>query len=181
MGETFPNAMIEHALYIFDRKRITCAGGVAPLDMMHALIAEHHGAAFAKKVSDWFLHTAVRPPGAAQRMGIAETYGTANPAILHAIEYMQNQIGSPPPLRKIANYAGISERQLGRLFKEEIGESAALFFRKMRLNYAARLLRQSTMSVTEIGYAAGFSSGAHFSKCFSAEFSKSPIRVRKKA
>jgi len=180
MRETFPDAMIEHSLYIFDRKRITCAGGVAPMDMMHALIGEHHGAPFAKKISDWFLHTAVRPPGAAQRMGIAENYGVTNPAVLHAIEYMQNQMSTAPPLRKIATYSGISERQLGRLFKEEIGVSAAHFFRKMRLNYAARLLRQSTMSVTEIGYAAGFSSGAHFSKCFSTEFGKTPISVRKK-
>jgi transcriptional regulator GlxA family with amidase domain len=180
MREAFPKLVIERSLYVIDRDRITCAGGVAPMDMMHAIIAEHHGAPFAKKISDWFLHTAIRPPGAAQRMGIAESYRVSNPAILHAIEFMQNQMGSPPSLREIARYAGVSERQLGRLFKQEVGESAAHFFRKLRLNYASRLLHQSTMSITEIGYAAGFSSGSHFSKRFTEEFGETPIRFRKK-
>ena len=64
LAESFPDLLLTRSLYIIDRKRLTCAGGVAPLDMMHALIAERHGSALATQVSDWFLHTEIRPPAA---------------------------------------------------------------------------------------------------------------------
>ena len=38
--------------YVIDRDRVTCAGGTAPMDLMHALITQHHGAPFARLVSD---------------------------------------------------------------------------------------------------------------------------------
>ena len=40
VAEAFPNIMLTRSIYIVDRNRLTCAGGTAPLDMMHALIAE---------------------------------------------------------------------------------------------------------------------------------------------
>ncbi len=52
--------LMERRLYVIDRDRYTCAGGVAPLDMMHALIAAEHGSSLARLVSDWFIHTGVR-------------------------------------------------------------------------------------------------------------------------
>ena len=45
LAEISPHLMIERSLYVIDRDRVTCAGGTAPMDLMHALIARHHGAA----------------------------------------------------------------------------------------------------------------------------------------
>ncbi len=39
LREAFPLVHVRRSLFVIDRKRITCAGGTAPLDMMHALIA----------------------------------------------------------------------------------------------------------------------------------------------
>ncbi len=39
LSELMPDLLIERALYVIDRDRFTCAGGVAALDMMCALIA----------------------------------------------------------------------------------------------------------------------------------------------
>ncbi len=73
--EAYPNILLTRSLFIIDRNRLTCAGGTAPLDMMHVLIAERHGAELARKVSDWFLHTEIRPAKGAQRASLVERYG----------------------------------------------------------------------------------------------------------
>jgi transcriptional regulator GlxA family with amidase domain len=48
LAEVAPDLRLERTLYVIDRDRMTCAGGTAPMDMMHALIATHHGRAFAR-------------------------------------------------------------------------------------------------------------------------------------
>ena len=69
LAEAFPDLRPEQARFVIDGARITCGGGVAPLDLMHALIAERMGADFARRVSDWFLHTQVAPgAGSAARL-----------------------------------------------------------------------------------------------------------------
>lgn len=57
-----------------------------PLDMMHAMISQRMGAHFARRVSDWYLHTAVAEPGAPQRGSSAERHGTNHPALLTVLE-----------------------------------------------------------------------------------------------
>ncbi|MGI9423500.1 MAG: AraC family transcriptional regulator, partial [Hyphomicrobiaceae bacterium] len=74
--ESSPSLLVERNLYVIDRDRVTCAGGTAPLDLMHALIAEHHGPHLARRASDWLLHTEIRPAGGPQRAGRVERYRT---------------------------------------------------------------------------------------------------------
>ena len=177
--ETYPDHNIEQSLYVLDRARLTCAGGVAPIDMMHALIAQHHDSLFAQKVSDWFLHTQIRPPGGAQRSGIAERYGVTHPVLLKSIEYMQTRIANPPQINSIAQFVNISERQLSRIFKENLGQSATGFFRELRLSHGERLLKQTSLSIAEIAFATGFSNSGHFSTNFTKTYGATPLEFRK--
>ena len=62
---------------------------------MHVLITEHCGGDLAQKVSDWYMHTKIRPFGGPQRAGIAERYGTASQTVIRAIEAMENRIVDP--------------------------------------------------------------------------------------
>ncbi|MGB0845027.1 MAG: GlxA family transcriptional regulator, partial [Alphaproteobacteria bacterium] len=160
--EISPSLLVERNLYVIDRNRVTCAGGVAPLDLMHALFTEHHGEAFARKVSDWFLHTEIRPAGGPQRAGLVERYGTHSPALIAAIEAMENHIGDPLELGHLASLCDLSPRQLNRLFREKMGQSTMVFYRGLRLQIARNLLTQSTLSITEIALATGFANSAHF-------------------
>ena len=94
---------------ILDGDRITCGGGVAPLDMMHALIAERMGSGFARRVSDWYLHTTISEPGDPQRASAAERYGTHHPALLAALETMEATIETPLSRAAVAQ-SGRSQR-----------------------------------------------------------------------
>jgi AraC family transcriptional regulator, glycine betaine-responsive activator len=181
LREAFPRLSPRHARYVLDGDRITCGGGVAPLDMMHALISERMGAHFARRVSDWYLHTAIADPADPQRGSAAERFGTRHPALLLALEKMEATIEQPLDRPAMARFVGLSERHLDRLFTGELKCGFLEKYRQIRLDHARRLLEQSPLTISEIAAATGFSSASHFSTAFRSHFLKTPKQWRQSA
>ena len=179
LAEAFPDPAPRPARYVLDGDRITCGGGVAPLDMMHALIAERMGGGFARRVSDWYLHTAISEPSDPQRASAAERYGTHHPALLAALEAMEATLETPLSRVAVAQRAGISVRHLDRLFTLHFATTWHATYLKLRLAQAARLLRQSPLSLVQIAFATGFSSASHFARAFRGAHGTSPGAWRK--
>ena len=69
---------------------------------------------------------------------------------------------------------GISRAQLHRKMKEMTGISTSEFIRNIRLEQAARLLKEQKINVTQVAYTVGFSNLAHFSTIFRKHFGVSP-------
>ena len=69
---------------------------------------------------------------------------------------------------------GISRAQLHRKMKEMTGIPIAEFIRNIRLEQAARLLREQKVNVTQVAYTVGFSTLSHFSTVFHKQFGISP-------
>jgi len=69
---------------------------------------------------------------------------------------------------------GISRAQLHRKMKEMTGISTSEFLRNIRLEQAARLLRERKINVTQVAYTVGFSNLAHFSTIFRKHFGIAP-------
>ena len=178
LGEISPHLAIERTLYVIDRDRVTCAGGTAPMDLMHALITRHHGAPFARRVSDWFMHTEVRPSIGPQRAGLVERLGTTDRAILDAVATMETHIADPVTLKDLAQMADVSPRHLNRLFQDKLGRSTMGFFRALRLDTARSLLRNSSLPLTQIALATGFASSSHFSRVYAQHFGQPPSHYR---
>lgn len=180
LAEIAPGLLVERSLYVIDRDRMTCGGGTAPLDLMHALIARHHGADFARQVSDWFLHTDIRPSGGPQRAGLAERLGTTATPVLDAVEAMHSHMADPLTLDQLASMAGVTARQLNRVFRAELGQSTMACYRAARLELAMQLVRGSDLRMTDIALATGFASSAHFSTCFARVFGVAPSKARRR-
>lgn len=170
--------IIERTLYVRDRDRLTCAGGTAALDMMHALIAEQHGPLLAGKVGEWFVHADIRPGELAQRASIAQRFQVSHQAVIHSIEAMENHLADPLELAQLASLADLGSRQLNRLFQQQLGTSVVQFYRQLRLHKAHELLESTTWSVENIATATGFANGAHLSRRFTQWHGLSPRRVR---
>ena len=179
LGEVDDGLVLERSLYVFDRDRITCAGGTAPTDMMHALIARRHGAAFARGVSDWFLHTEIRASADPQRGGAAERYGTNHAGLLAAIAAMESSIGAPLDLDALARAASLGKRQLGRLFQSHFAMSPMAFYRDLRIRKACTLLKGSALSTTQIALATGFHNFSHFATLFRKSMGATPRDYRR--
>ncbi|MDO9416692.1 GlxA family transcriptional regulator [Pararhizobium sp.] len=176
--EAFPDLTPRQARYVLDGNRLTCGGGVAPLDMMHALIAGRMGDDFARRVSDWYLHTHVESAAAPQRASLAQRYGTNHPALLTVLEKMATTIEAPLDRKTMAALARITPRHLDRLFAAQLESSFLGEYRKLRLDHAVLLLKQSPLSISEIAFATGFSSAAHFSRAYRQAFAQPPRSQR---
>jgi transcriptional regulator GlxA family with amidase domain len=176
--EALPELSPERARYVIDGNRITCGGGIAPMDMMHAMIAERMGRDFARRVSDWYLHTHVGGGEESQRASKAEAYGTHHPTLLAVLDKMENTLEQPMDRPAMALFAQISERHLDRLFAEHLGTTFQAAYRRIRLEHARQLLQQSTLSVAEVAAATGFASASHFSRQYKALMGKAPTGER---
>ncbi|MDF2996027.1 MAG: helix-turn-helix protein [Xanthobacteraceae bacterium] len=176
--EEFPEIDFVEDAYVIDRDRLTCTGGVAPLEMMLELIAAQGGKALADKVSEQFiLDRAARAPGV--RREARPRRQLADPTLARAVRLMEGAIERPLAIAALAERLDVSPRQLERLFRRHLGASPAAYQLGLRLERARELLRLSPLPVTDVGLACGFQSAAHFSTAYARRFGRSPREERK--
>ena len=70
----------------------------------------------------------------------------------------------------------MSRMQLHRKLKALTNLSASAFIRTQRLKEAAKMMRETSMTVSEVAYAVGFSSPFYFSKCFKEMYNQVPTK-----
>lgn len=176
--ESYRQVQAEQALYVTDRDRMTCAGGAAAIDMMLDWIGRLLGRATAVLVADQLVHYRTSEKPEAARLPAAARYGTTDARLLRIITAMEEQGEDPLDAAALAEIAGISTRQMERLFAAELKERPMGFYLKLRLEKAERLLTYSAMPVSEIAVACGFSSLPLFSRSFRARYGKPPSALR---
>lgn len=174
LSEEFPGLDLRHSLFEIDRDRLTCSGGTAALDMMHAVIAQAHGPAIAAAVSDWFMQTEIRTGTAPQRLNLRDRLGVHREPLLRALALMEANTEHICTRAELALAAGVSSRQLERLFRAELGSTPGAYYALLRLERARQLARQTDLGLAEIALACGFSSLSHFSRRYRARFGISP-------
>ncbi len=178
MAELSSEFLLERSLYVIDRDRYTCAGGIAPLDMMSAIITADHGNSLAKRVNDWFIYTNVREATDPQRTSLVDKYQIHHPAVLSAIELMQNHLSDPLSTEQLAHLSGIGERQLGRMFKKLLGKNPNAFYTQLRMEHAKVLTLQTSLPIIEIAVASGYESASYFAQKFKTHFGVTPTELR---
>lgn len=176
--EEFPEIDFVEDAYVIDRDRLTCTGGVAPLEMMLELIAAQGGRALADKVSEQFiLDRTNREPGGKREARPRRQL--ADPTLARAVRLMEGAIERPLAIAALAERLDVSPRQLERLFRRHLGASPAAYQLGLRLERARELLRLSPLPVTDVGLACGFQSAAHFSTAYARRFGRSPREERR--
>ena len=176
--ETFAGPHLERGLFVIDRGRVTCAGGLAGLDLATELIAADHGRGLASKVGDWYIHTEKRQASGPQRRSPAQRYRLSHKGLIAAVSAMEKAIAEPLSREEIAAVAGLSGRQLERMFRMQMHTTVAAHYLHVRLEQARRLLIETPLSVAEAGMACGFVSTSHFSRSFKRQYGVSPSALR---
>jgi transcriptional regulator GlxA family with amidase domain len=87
---------------------------------------------------------------------------------------MENNLEEPISQSELALRAGISSRQLERLFRRHLNMTPTRYYLNLRLKRANQLLEQTSMSILTVALACGFVSASHFSKCYKEYFEKNP-------
>ncbi|MGI6136055.1 MAG: helix-turn-helix domain-containing protein, partial [Petrimonas mucosa] len=77
-------------------------------------------------------------------------------------------------VNRLSELSGINSKQIYRKTKQLTGMSPVEYIKSIRMKKAAMLLRQKKFTVAEVMYMVGYSNHSYFSKCFQAEFGKTP-------
>lgn len=96
------------------------------------------------------------------------------------IEVIQENLSSSTfDVIQLADALAMSKSSLYRKTKAIIGLSPVEFIRNVRLKQGVKMLRNKSISVSEVAYTCGFSNPKYFSTCFKEEFGVTPKEFQK--
>jgi AraC family transcriptional regulator len=107
-----------------------------------------------------------------------QTLGNTPECIDEVMRFIRAHINEPLNREMLAAVAGFSVPHFHRVFTAHVGESAASYVRRLRLERAGRKLRMGAVDITEVALAAGYDTHAAFSKAFKQQFGLSPSEFR---
>ena len=81
-------------------------------------------------------------------------------------------------LAQLAEIAGMSPSAFSRFFKLHTGRNLSDYIIDIRLGYAARMLVDTSRSISEISYACGFNNLSNFNRIFKRKKECSPSEFR---
>ncbi len=167
--------VVADALFAIDGSRITCAGGLGAVDLAVYLLERHLGSQRAQKSIVQMIFDNVRPPSAPQPRFDGGWYSSArNPVARRAVLLMELHVGEPLAINSVAKQLSISVKKLERLFQSEFGMSPASFYKKIRLEIAQRMLKETTRPIMTIALECGFGDISYFGRAFRAAYGASP-------
>ena len=110
-----------------------------------------------------------------QRASTIEEY---HQCVNRVVEYINEHLGEEIDLGMLADISHFSPYHFHRIMKAFLGEPLGMFIVRKRIETAARLLRYSTMPVSDIAYKIGYSSPSSLSKVFKQFYGISPNEYR---
>jgi AraC family carnitine catabolism transcriptional activator len=176
--ENFDRVEVEESLFTLDSKVMTCSGGLAGVDLMLRLIEEINGSSFSGEIADQMLHHPIRSAASPQRSTMGRSTETMRPLLREAMTLIENNIEEPLTVPQIAKVLGVSQRQLERQFKKNVGCTVVQFGLLKRLQNARLLLISTDMSIRQIATASGFNTMSHFAFSFGKFFGRRPSDYR---
>ena len=96
-----------------------------------------------------------------------------------ACGYIDRNIHETIRVPELAAYTGINKSYLQSLFSRILGCSIIEYINKKRLEEAAFLLINSSMSITDIAFSSGYNSRQHFAHTFEKYYGTGPLSYRK--
>ena len=123
-------------------------------------------------ILEWYrrLASAVAPPlREHDRLGIAE-----------AMRYAEEHFSAPLTLNALARQAAMSIRKFTAIFKTHTGLSVACYIRRLRMDQAMYLLKNTTAPLSDIAEMVGYKHQSRFSTLFREQFGVAPSEFRKK-
>lgn len=100
--------------------------------------------------------------------------------ITQCVDYIYSHIKERITIAELAQYTGLSESYLSRLFKQNLGVSISDYIREKKIEKATHLLKYSDKSIIDISTYLSFSSQSHFIQTFEKFTGLTPKKYRDK-
>ncbi|UCI10411.1 GlxA family transcriptional regulator [Mesorhizobium sp. B1-1-8] len=161
-SEVFHRPRIRDSLFVKDGQYSTCAGELAAFDLAVDLIGGHAGDYIAQEVCRHATVEGQRSGSNRQTGPSGLAFSGVSDKLLMAMRIMEENVEFPLSMEEVAHRAGVSRRQLERLFATHIGLPPVRHYLRIRTDHAKRLIESTRMPMIDIAMASGFMSASHF-------------------
>ncbi|MFF8264367.1 GlxA family transcriptional regulator [Streptomyces virginiae] len=164
-------------IFIRDRDVWTGAGISACLDLSLALVADDFGEAVALRVARQLVMYLKRPSGQSQfSVPLAPLSTTRRTEDLR--HYVTRNLTGRLSVADLAEYAHVSERQLTRIFKTELGTTPAAYIESARVEVARNQLESTDATLDRIASTCGFNTTDTLIRAFRRTLDTTPTEYR---
>ncbi|WP_158082118.1 helix-turn-helix domain-containing protein [Paenibacillus ferrarius] len=106
--------------------------------------------------------------------------GDALTSTVQAIkQFLDNSILHPFDSTQLSSHIGISNKQMNRLFKREVGTTIYHYVISKKIESAKRMLLDTQLTISDIGYKLGYVDSHYFSNLFLSKTGVRPSDFRK--
>jgi AraC-like DNA-binding protein len=103
----------------------------------------------------------------------------ADERIQRVLDFVEANISEPFSLSTLASLSGYSLSRFKTRFREETGQTPALYVSALRVERAKLELERTNQSITDIAYNLGWSSGNYFCTVFKKLTGVNPLTYRR--
>ena len=174
----FPRVGSRYQRFVIDRRRMTCAGGSATLDLFIEILRQDLGNQLALRVSRQMLlqETGDLLPGSPRRRQLGQR---VSPLVQDALGLIESGFGESLGVEELARRVGLSRRELLRRFRSELNATPSAILSQRRLERARSLILNSRLPMAAIASAVGFSSQSHLTSSYRKRFGMTPAQQRR--
>lgn len=115
----------------------------------------------------------------AEKEGREEENYTVQERIREVMRYLEENMDRMISRREAAKYVFLNEDYFSRMFRKETGMGFKEYLLKIKMDYAGKLLANTTMSVTLIASKVGYENFTNFSQMFRKVMGTTPTEYRK--
>ncbi|SON56774.1 Carnitine catabolism transcriptional activator [Hartmannibacter diazotrophicus] len=178
-SKDFPHIQLDaDAIFLRDGALITAAGVTAGIDLALSLVEEDYGREVALIVARYMVMFMKRPGGQSQFSAHLVGQMSETTLIQKAQEYILSHLGSSLAIDTIAQQVGMSTRNFGRVFRQELGITPVDFIAAARTDAARRLLEDTNQPLQRIATSCGFGDVSAMRRAFAKTIGVSPNEYR---
>jgi len=178
-NKQYPHIELEpDAIYIRDGNLITAAGVTAGIDLALSLVEEDLGRNVALAVARYMVMFVKRPGGQSQFSTHLIGQMSETNFIKKAQAYILENLERDLHVEAIAKQVGMSTRNFGRVFRNELGMTPLDFIMAARTDVARRLLEDTSRPLQSIAQASGFGDVGAMRRAFGRTMGVTPNDYR---
>ncbi len=162
------------AIYVQDGNVWTSAGVTAGIDLALALVADDHGNNAAATVARQLVVYLRRSGGQAQFSAVLAGQAADTEPVRDLLAWLRDHLTEDLSVATLARRTNLSERQFSRVFKSEVGVTAASYVEAVRLESACRLLETTERTVEQVARTCGFGTPETMHRSFRRRLSTTP-------
>jgi transcriptional regulator GlxA family with amidase domain len=181
LARAYPQVRVQpDHIFIRDGKLWSSAGITAGIDLALAMIADDLGESVAKRAAQQMVVYYRRPGGQSQFSTLLDI-DCPDARFSPLLTWVRERLREPLSVGRLANHAGMSNRNFARAFASETGMTPAKAVERLRVEAARERVESSAQPIERIASDTGFGDPERMRRAFVRAFGQPPQALRRTA